>query len=313
MENRDVIRAIFGALPLFEAAARLRSFTGASREFGLTQPAVSRRIIEMERILGARLFLRQNNTLTLTAKGKTLFQAMTSGYDPMVSAIQDISATRQKKTLRIACGFSFASMWLQPRFELLRECLKSQEIQLVATETLDELDPNDIDMRILWRPDAWPGRTLVPILPEDICLVCSPGFAIANGIDTGHDLSFEQLQTLPLISYDHGAEEYCDWPSWFSRLSDQAPLTSPGYTYSSFMYAIQAALMGKGIAIGFMPMIAEYIENGDLQCIGDVLHYRDEALFFEYVPDALSPAITTKLLNWFNDQRTDTEKTYTRP
>ena len=266
----------------------------------------------MERILGARLFLRQNNTLTLTAKGKVLFQAMTSGYEPIVSAIQEISATKQKNTLKIACGFSFASMWLQPRFELLRECLSRQEIQLVATETLDELDPNEIDIRILWRPEAWPGRTLVPILPEDICLVCSAGFARANDIDIRHDLSFEQLQKLPLISYDHGAEEYCNWPSWFSRLSDQTPLTSPGYTYSSFMYAIQAALMGKGIAIGFMPMIADYVQNGDLQCIGDILHYRDEALFIEYDLDGLSPATTAKLLNWFKDQRTDAEKTYTR-
>ncbi|MBL4644898.1 MAG: LysR family transcriptional regulator [Rhizobiales bacterium] len=308
MVKQSIVRAAFGALPLFEAAARLKSFTKASRELGLTQPAVSRRILELERILDAKLFVRRSNKLSLTPKGKVLFQAVKLGFDPIAAAISKVSTTKEQSVLTIACGFSFASMWLQPRFELLRECLSGQEIQLVAAERLDELNPDEIDIRILWRPQSWRERELIPIFPEEVSLVCSPEFAKANDIDPSHDLGFDQLQKLRLISYDHGAEEYCDWSSWFSTLGERDSTISPGYIYSNFMYAIQATLMGKGIAIGFIPLIAEYLKNGDLLCIGNVVHHRDEAIFLEYNSDALSPARASKLISWFNSQSEDVER-----
>ena len=51
-------------------AARLQSFTRAAEELCLTQPAVSHHISQLEKELGAKLFLRGKNGLKLTPEGE---------------------------------------------------------------------------------------------------------------------------------------------------------------------------------------------------------------------------------------------------
>ncbi|MBR3285775.1 MAG: LysR family transcriptional regulator [Bacteroidales bacterium] len=53
-------------LKVFEAVARNRSFTAAARELDVTQPAVSQKIAELEKSLGANLFVRNRTSVSLT-------------------------------------------------------------------------------------------------------------------------------------------------------------------------------------------------------------------------------------------------------
>jgi molybdate transport repressor ModE-like protein len=58
-------------LRIFEAVARERSFTVAARKLGLTQPAVSQCIADLEKRTGSVLFDRQRGAVTLTPRGET--------------------------------------------------------------------------------------------------------------------------------------------------------------------------------------------------------------------------------------------------
>lgn len=60
-------------LKVFITVTRCGSFTAAARELGITQPAVSQNIAELERIAGAPLFTRGRGRVSLTPKGR-LFQ-----------------------------------------------------------------------------------------------------------------------------------------------------------------------------------------------------------------------------------------------
>ncbi|MDH5453929.1 MAG: LysR family transcriptional regulator, partial [Paracoccaceae bacterium] len=65
----------FDRLPLdwiraFEIAARTGSFTAAAQEAGLTQSAISQRIANLEKRLGAPLFLREARQIRLTTEGE---------------------------------------------------------------------------------------------------------------------------------------------------------------------------------------------------------------------------------------------------
>ena len=57
------------ALPVFEAVARLNSFSLAAEELSVSQSAVSHQIKQLETYLGEKLFWRQGRTLTLTDEG----------------------------------------------------------------------------------------------------------------------------------------------------------------------------------------------------------------------------------------------------
>lgn len=56
-------------LRIFMAVAEKGSFTLAAKALGVSQPAVSQNIAELEKGLGAELFLRRKGSVTLTPKG----------------------------------------------------------------------------------------------------------------------------------------------------------------------------------------------------------------------------------------------------
>jgi len=57
------------SLQLFVRIAHTSSFTKAGREVGLSQPSASRRISELEKEVGAALFVRSTRAVTLTETG----------------------------------------------------------------------------------------------------------------------------------------------------------------------------------------------------------------------------------------------------
>ena len=63
-------------LTAFEAAARHRSFTRAASELNVQQPAISRRVAELEADLGIELLQRTRPHATLTREGEALYRAI---------------------------------------------------------------------------------------------------------------------------------------------------------------------------------------------------------------------------------------------
>ena len=61
-------------LKVFHTVAVKGSFTAAARELGITQPAVSNHISELEGSIGDTLFYRSRKETVLTPKGKILFE-----------------------------------------------------------------------------------------------------------------------------------------------------------------------------------------------------------------------------------------------
>ncbi|HAL66175.1 MAG TPA: LysR family transcriptional regulator, partial [Pseudomonas sp.] len=70
-------------LRVFEAAARLRSFTAAALELGTTQPAISQQIKRLEAQLGTRLFDRIYRGIELTEAGQVLLEYVGQGLHTM--------------------------------------------------------------------------------------------------------------------------------------------------------------------------------------------------------------------------------------
>ncbi len=61
-------------LEYFVTAAHEKSITKAGKLLHVTQPTISRQIINLEHELGTPLFIRGHRTLELTEKGKILAQ-----------------------------------------------------------------------------------------------------------------------------------------------------------------------------------------------------------------------------------------------
>lgn len=85
------------ALRIFDAIVRLGSVTGAARAQGLSQPAASRLLAQLERDVGFELFHRDRGRLMLTADGLLLHQEVErviDNVDRVHSLARDISDFR---------------------------------------------------------------------------------------------------------------------------------------------------------------------------------------------------------------------------
>src|SRR6478609_2620440 len=79
------------ALRVFEAVARLGSFTKAGEELGMTQTAVSYQIKLLEDHIGEPLFLRRPRQISLTEAGERLAPKVTQGFAVLAEAMASVS------------------------------------------------------------------------------------------------------------------------------------------------------------------------------------------------------------------------------
>ena len=74
-------------LKVFETVARRLNFTRAAEELFITQPAVTRHVKELERLLDARLFKREGRGIVLTEEGISMLFLYECGHLNILSQI----------------------------------------------------------------------------------------------------------------------------------------------------------------------------------------------------------------------------------
>ena len=107
------------SLRAFEVAARHLSMSGAAEELGVTQGAVSRQVINLERFLGLELFHRHPLGMSLTDHGSRYYamlgvvlQQLYVGHAVFVRGVE-------ANVLKIKLPPTFTMRWLIPRLQRL--------------------------------------------------------------------------------------------------------------------------------------------------------------------------------------------------
>ncbi len=91
-------------LRVFRAAAQERNFSRTGAAVGLTQPAVSRSILELESQLGLKLLDRTTREVVLTEAGASLAARLDRVLDELDQTLQDVSgmASGRRGKVRVA-------------------------------------------------------------------------------------------------------------------------------------------------------------------------------------------------------------------
>lgn len=94
----------FTALRVFRHVAELNSFAEAGRRLGLSPPAISKNIAELEAHLGARLINRTTRRMALTEEGRIYLEHVVRGLDALTEADQALCPikTAPSGTLRVS-------------------------------------------------------------------------------------------------------------------------------------------------------------------------------------------------------------------
>ena len=312
MQNRyHRLQHLLNALPVLEAAARLGSFTRAGEQLGLSQPTVSRHIANLEADLGLALFTRDHNKLTVTKYGKELANAVELGLSHIDAVVRKSAVGGGVDGLRMACTESFANCWLLPRFSNLRRAAGGQQIHLLVSHWLDDIDLDQVDMVVHWRPNGWAGWPRIHLFDEITFPVCSPDYLDRNPVllDGADDPSL--LMQGELLHYEERATEFARWSDWFAKFGLRCPMHDGVYRFSNYQFMLQAAVDGEGVALAWHHLAADQIVAGDLVQVGPEFRRADAGYVLEYRDDGRNAEQTGRVLDWFRGAVTAAQQDHT--
>jgi LysR family glycine cleavage system transcriptional activator len=253
------------ALQAFEAAARHCNFSRAAEELHTSQSAISRHIANLEERFDTLLFDRyQKRRLLLSQQGEILYRAVVSGLDNIQAAIDSISATRPGDQLTLACTHEISHLYLLPRFEALQQALGSDKAIRVMTYEYDtmktSLDPR-IDIVIRYDIDGVDPADRRRIVAEAVRPVAAPAFLESHrSLLAGDPGGWRDLPFLELSKHNYGWATWQDWLAASGRRDLQ-----PDYRYfGNYVYLLEAAAAGKGLALEWRGLVDRHLHNGVL-------------------------------------------------
>jgi len=106
----------YDQLAIFAAVAQERSFTRAAAKLGMSQPALSRAMRQLEERLGVRLLARTTRSVAPTEAGEHLLRVVAPRFEEIDSELGLLSEFRDKPAgkLRLTAGEHAAITILQP-------------------------------------------------------------------------------------------------------------------------------------------------------------------------------------------------------
>lgn len=244
----------FAAIRAFEAAARHLSFKEAARELGLTPTAISHQIKQIESLAGRPLFLRRARQVELTREGEVFAETLTPALETIAGAFARLSAETNRPTVTLGAGPLFASRWLVPRLADFWGAHPQIDLSLLHSPVPVWQQMTRFDLAVAWGRGAWPGLASDLLFAIQVAPVLSPALlrdhpALSKPAD---------LLTFPLLHHGDGS----GWRQWFERAGVSLSADPPGTHFEDANVLHQAALSGRGVALGILDFIEDELSAG---------------------------------------------------
>ena len=247
------------ALFVFDAAARNGSFTAAAAELNVTQPAVSRMLGQLEEHLGVRLFDRKAGRAVLTEEGELLYRRVLEGFRSIETGLVEIERRRKgTETVTLSVSSAFTTHWLMPRIDKLQKQFPQVDLrfQLISGALRGPVENVDLGMRFRDRDEPSSGGTLV--MKEVMLPMCSPAYL--GETDPAEGNTIIRL-----------AETPGDWAADYASLLTGRRGAAKGLSFTDYAVVVQAALLGQGIALGWLTVTSHWLLTGALVPASDTL------------------------------------------
>ena len=252
-------------ITVFVAVVDANGFAGAARKLGISPPAVTRAINELETHLGVRLLTRTTRIVRVTESGARyaddcrLILAQLADADESVTGTQVTPRGHLTITAPVLFGAKFVAPivteYLQRNLEVVASCWFLDRV----VNMLDE--GADVGIRIGELPDSSMQATAVGKVRRVIC--AAPGYLEQHGVP----LTPADLQSHTIVS----ASAVTPTPEWRLVENGESRIikVQPRMTTTSNDSALAAALGGFGITRLLSYQVAECLRDGSLRMVLD--------------------------------------------
>ncbi|HDS1149152.1 MULTISPECIES: LysR family transcriptional regulator [Stenotrophomonas] len=169
----------YDQLALFALVARERSFTRAAAQLGMSQPALSRSMRQLEERLGVRLLARTTRSVSPTEAGEQLLRVIAPRFEEIDSELAQLNAYRDKPAgrLRITAGEHAALTVMQPVLGKLLPANPDLNIEVIVDYGLTDIVAEGFDAGIRMGEQVARDMIAVRVGPDlRMAVVGSPGY-----------------------------------------------------------------------------------------------------------------------------------------
>jgi DNA-binding transcriptional LysR family regulator len=261
--TRDEIEA-------FLAIAELGGFTEASRRLNRSQPAISRRIEQLEGTLDAVLFERVGRKVSLTDAGRALLphaEAALASMRDGERAVRDHTKSLGSHALRIAIVGTLADSPIVDALRRFEARFRNARVEL-RTSTSREVSAlvrtGEASLGVRYFPDAHPKLESIPLGSEKLFVV----------VPASHHITALRLRDLRPLARERwlGFPPERGQPDSFGHLLHRelavSGIADPAITHVDSLTA-QKRLVEAGFGIALMPSssVREEVRIGSLRLI----------------------------------------------
>ena len=249
-------------MAFFSLLVRTGSFSATAREQGVTTPAVSKRLAQMEARLGVQLLHRTTRRIGLTPEGDIYLahaRRILADIDDMEQLLSS-SLAAPKGLLRVNATLGFGRSHIAPLISDFARRYPEVQVQLQLTVNPPPLseDAFDVCIRFGEPPDA---RVIAKRIAANRRLICAaPAYLARHGTpQVPNDLTQHNC-----IGIRQGDEAYGIWRLTSGKRTETVKVRGSLSTNDGEI-AVNWALAGHGILMRAEWDIAKYLRSGRLR------------------------------------------------
>jgi DNA-binding transcriptional LysR family regulator len=278
-------------LHTFLAVARLRSFTAAARELGVSTPAVSQAVRQLEEQLRVVLLLRTTRSVSLTDEGRRLVETAGPPLGQALVALTEISARPGETVarLRLSVPNVAVAYVIEPVLPEFRRRHPRIQVEVVADDRFVDIVADGYDAGVRLSESIERDMIQVRLTKEfRFIVVGAPRYFEQHGTPERPEDLLEH-ECLTFRSASTGA--LYAWELDRGKRSWRVPVRGGIVTNNN---ALRLALVeqGVGLAYVFEPLVADALREGRLRRVLDPYAATVPGFFLYYPRTAQSsPAL----------------------
>jgi DNA-binding transcriptional LysR family regulator len=194
------------AMNAFAKVVAAGSYAEAARRLGLTRSAVSKAVMELEQLLGARLLDRTTRRVTPTEVGLAYYERCVSILAEVEETELQVSRLHDepKGVLKINAPMSFGTLYLGAAVAEFMARYPDLRIELMLNDRY--IDPLEEGVDVTVRIGELPDSSLIArrLAPARRVLAASPDYLARNGVPkSGDDLAAHRCLTYGQMAAVH--------------------------------------------------------------------------------------------------------------
>lgn len=253
----------YDQLAIFSVVAQERSFTRAAAKLGMSQPALSRAMRQLEERLGVRLLARTTRSVSPTEAGEHLLRVVAPRFEEINDELALLSEFRDRPAgkLRITAGEHSAITILHPVLAKLLPDNPDLNIEIIVDYGLTDIVAEGYDAGVRLGEQVAKDMIAVRIGPDmRMAVVGSPTyFARHPKPKIPRDLMQHNCINMRLPTYGG------IFPWEFEKQGEELKVRVEGQlVFNNIAMRLEAALQGLGLA--YMPedLVQTHVAEGRL-------------------------------------------------